>query len=88
MKRTHENLVLASGTRKTWIYIQYAIKGFLPKKEKKSPCFLFAPLVRGTPCSRSGIPKKRRIGHGMEGVLDMEGKSQIYVVLDPFLYSS
>jgi hypothetical protein len=29
MKRTCENLVLASGTRKTWIYIQYAIKGFL-----------------------------------------------------------
>ncbi|GER45596.1 DNA-directed RNA polymerase subunit alpha [Striga asiatica] len=58
MKQTCENLVLASGTRKTWISIQYAIKGFPPTK--KSPCFVFAPLVRGTPCSRGGIPKKER----------------------------
>lgn len=25
-----------------------------------SPCLVFAPLVRGTPCWRSGIPKKER----------------------------
>lgn len=31
-----------------------------PKKEKNFPCFLFAPLVRGTPCSRSGIPIKEK----------------------------
>lgn len=30
------------------------------RNQRISPCFVFAPLVRGTPCSRSGIPKKER----------------------------
>lgn len=30
----------------------------LTKKYRNSPCFVFAPLVRGTPCLRSGIPEK------------------------------
>ena len=29
-------------------------------QSKDFPCFVFAPLVRGTPCSRSGMPKKER----------------------------
>ena len=29
------------------------------RNQRISPCFVFAPLVRGTPCSRIGIPKKR-----------------------------
>ena len=36
-----ESEFLASETRKTWIYIQYAIKGFITQKSKNSPLLSF-----------------------------------------------
>lgn len=51
------NLILASGTRKTWMSIQ---------QSKDFACLpgiplVFAPRVRGTPCLRSGIPENEKV---------------------------